>query len=294
MRRLLRFSVIKERIKVDLKHIINFYWAELKSYGVWWVWNIPFQVASICVGIASYFFFTKLFVARNPAYLPYGDPISFIIMGLATNTLLHVSLTVYYETISALYGGRVGVFGGLRVSQIDYLYLARIPPYTFIIARVSLRYFTHTILLFLYILAGTYIFGLRINPRANIQLATIFIVLGVLACSGIGLVSASMYWFLGTYRGVEPIRWFVTLIAPLVSGIYYPIDVLPPELRAISYFLPHTYTVRGVREALLYGSSISKVMSDLLALLLFTALVPVGVVLVRKSLSVARKRGVIY
>jgi len=286
--------MIKERIKADLRHIANFYWAELKSYGVWWAWNVPFQIVNICVGIASYFFFAKLFMARNPAYLAYSDPISFIIVGLAVNTLLHTSLTVYYEAISALYGGRVGVFGGLRVSRIDYLYLARIPPYTFIAARVSLRYLTHGALLVLYILTGIYVFGLRINPKANVQLAVIFIVLGVLACSGIGLISASMYWLLGTYRGVEPIRWSVVLLAPLVSGIYYPVEVLPPELRAISYLLPHTYAVRGVRRALLYRLTLSRAMPDLVALLLFTALVPVGALMVKESLYIASKRGVIY
>lgn len=288
-----KLNITKERIKVNFRHIMNFYRGEIASYGVWWTWNIPFQIISVCISIASYFYFSKLFAARNPIYLKYGDPISFIIIGLAVNTFLHVSLTAYYEAISALYGGRMG-FGGLRMSRIDYFYLAKISPYTFIIARVSLKYITHTILTLLYIFTGILIFGLKINPQANLHLALTFMALGTLACSGIGLISASMYWLLGTYRGTEPIRWLITLLVPLVSGIYYPIDVLPQELKILSLFLPHTYVVRGVRGALLYGITTSEAIQDLLRLSLFTLSIPIGIVALRLSFYIARRRGVIY
>ncbi len=40
----------------------------------------------------------------------------------------------------------------------------------------------------------------------------------------------------------------------LISGVYYPIDVLPQALQKISVLSPATYVLVGVREALLLGT----------------------------------------
>ena len=40
----------------------------------------------------------------------------------------------------------------------------------------------------------------------------------------------------------------------LVSGVYYPIEVLPDFLQKISVFSPATYVLTGVRAALLEGT----------------------------------------
>ena len=280
-----------ERVREYLRHVLAFYKEELYGYGVWWMWNIPFHVANLLIGIASFYFFSKLFAGIDPRFSGYGDVISFIITGMAVNNLLYTSLTVYYDAVAALYGGKVGGWGGVRLSRIDYLYLARIPPFAFIFARVSLRYATQALLVLAYIVAGVLIFGVRVNPRADLATATAYLLLGIAATSAIGLFSASMYWLLGTYRGVEPLAWVIMVLAPLVSGIYYPIEVLPEPLIWISKLLPHTYAVRGVRNALLYARSDP---SDLYALLIFCLLIIPGYLLLRYSIEVARRKEAIW
>jgi len=104
-----------------------------------------------------------------------------------------------------------------------------------------------------------------------------------------------MYWIAGSYRGVEPISWFVRLAVPLVAGVYVPTEVLPHELRLLGSMLPQTYVIGAVREVMLRGARLPEVAPSL-AVLAFQAavLVPFGLLLLRFSLTLARKRATMY
>jgi ABC-2 type transport system permease protein len=73
----------------------------------------------------------------------------------------------------------------------------------------------------------------------------------------------------------------------LISGVYYPIAVLPLPLRAAGVLSPLTYTLAGVRDALLRDQSLAGSLPTIGALLLM------GVILVPASLwcfSLAERR----
>ncbi|HEY8677166.1 MAG TPA: ABC transporter permease [Candidatus Dormibacteraeota bacterium] len=64
----------------------------------------------------------------------------------------------------------------------------------------------------------------------------------------------------------------------LISGVYYPITVLPLPLHVAGILSPLTYTLAGVREALLHGQSLGASLPDIATLLLMGAiLVPASV-----------------
>ena len=46
----------------------------------------------------------------------------------------------------------------------------------------------------------------------------------------------------------------IIAIMLLISGVYYPIEVLPELLQKVAVFSPATYFLVGVREALLLGT----------------------------------------
>jgi ABC-2 type transport system permease protein len=63
----------------------------------------------------------------------------------------------------------------------------------------------------------------------------------------------------------------------MVSGVYYPIDVLPSWMRWLSWISPATYTLSGMRKALLSKEGISGLFPELAALLLMGLIaVPLG------------------
>ena len=64
----------------------------------------------------------------------------------------------------------------------------------------------------------------------------------------------------------------------LISGVYYPISVLPLPLHVAGILSPLTYTLAGVRDALLHGQSVAGSLPDIGILLVMGAiLVPAAV-----------------
>lgn len=50
--------------------------------------------------------------------------------------------------------------------------------------------------------------------------------------------------------GAEGMAWFVVFALQPVSGVYYPIDILPSWLQAVAALLPSSYVFEGMREVL--------------------------------------------
>ena len=66
-------------------------------------------------------------------------------------------------------------------------------------------------------------------------------------------------------------------ISELFGGVLFPIAVLPGWLQKISYILPITYSLNGMRHALLQGYSLHALAPDITALTVFSVvLVPWG------------------
>jgi ABC-type multidrug transport system permease subunit len=287
-----RLQGLRERVKVNLRHILTFYYEEASRVAVWWLWSIPFQILQIIFSLLLYKYYALAFGGFSPLYG--GNFMAFIISGLMINTYMDASLEVYYQSIAALYHGRMGI-GGVHLSRRDYLQLAEISPYTFIFARTSWRYLMETIMFTLYFLIGVLFFGFQASMSADPGLVICIILLSIAACSGIGLISASMYWLIGAYRGTEPIAWFTRLLAPLTAGIYIPREILPRELAILGSLLPQTYAADAIRRTLLMGATLNDVKGNIITLALQASiLIPIGIIALKYSLTLERKRATMY
>ncbi|HZU43770.1 MAG TPA: hypothetical protein VE994_13920, partial [Terriglobales bacterium] len=79
--------------------------------------------------------------------------------------------------------------------------------------------------------------------------------------------------------------WFLT-------GALFPVSVLPGPLRAISYMIPITHCLQGMRMALLQGASLATVQGEIAPLTIFVVvLLPVSLVVFVRALRQARWRG---
>jgi len=67
----------------------------------------------------------------------------------------------------------------------------------------------------------------------------------------IGLAISAMILRLGL--GAEELAWAAIFVIAPVSGVYYPIAVLPPWLQAISSAIPSAHVFEGMRAVLLQG-----------------------------------------
>ncbi len=91
--------------------------------------------------------------------------------------------------------------------------------------------------------------------RANALSALVLLGVGVLAFIGLGIASAA-FPLMWPEKGLQ-MSYIVQAVVLLVSGVYYPVDVLPGWLQPLSAISPATYVIRGMRSALMDGADLT-------------------------------------
>lgn len=129
-----------------------------------------------------------------------------------------------------------------------------------------------------------------------IQLPGIALVLAVssVAFVGLGLMAATLP-VMSPERGAEATN-IVQGVLLLISGVYYPVNVLPAWLRPLAWISPATYALRAARRLLgLEGArpvTIAAVLPDLVRLLILGAiLLPFGLWVFGKAEHWAKRNG---
>jgi ABC-2 type transport system permease protein len=112
--------------------------------------------------------------------------------------------------------------------------------------------------------------------HANWLTAAAIFAAATLPLLGLGIFT-SVLPLLSPEKG-DQMAFAVQGVLLLISGVYYPITVLPPPLHFVGVLSPLTYTLNGVRESLLHGLSLTGALPDIGILLLM------GVVLVPTSI----------
>ena len=103
----------------------------------------------------------------------------------------------------------------------------------------------------------------------------------------VGLAVSAMILRYGL--GAEELAWAAIFLVAPVSGVYYPIAVLPPALQAIGYALPTAHVFEGMRSVLLHHTFDVELFRN--ALLLDVLYVGIGVALFGAAIHSARRRG---
>jgi ABC-2 type transport system permease protein len=86
---------------------------------------------------------------------------------------------------------------------------------------------------------------------ANLVGGAVMLLVGSLSFVGVGIMG-SVLPLLFPERGSQMTHVIIALLL-LVSGVYYPIDVLPSALQTMAVYSPATYVLEGTRRALLEG-----------------------------------------
>jgi ABC-2 type transport system permease protein len=87
--------------------------------------------------------------------------------------------------------------------------------------------------------------------NANLTGGMLMLIAGSLSFIGVGIMG-SILPMLFPERGSQMTHVIIALLL-LVSGVYYPVDVLPELLQQMAVISPATYVLDGTRQALLEG-----------------------------------------
>jgi ABC-2 type transport system permease protein len=118
------------------------------------------------------------------------------------------------------------------------------------------------------------------------------VVLAVCSVSlvGFGIVAAVLP-LLSPEKG-QQVSYIVSSLLLLVSGVYYPVDVLPGWMQAIATVSPVTYALEGSRAALQEGAGVTELWGEIWPLLIMGAVfVPLGLWVFHIGESYAKRTG---
>jgi ABC-2 type transport system permease protein len=126
--------------------------------------------------------------------------------------------------------------------------------------------------------------------QANIFGATVVLLSGSLSFIGVGIVG-SILPLLFPERGAQMTHVIIATLL-LISGVYYPINVLPDLLQKAAIVSPATYVLQGVRSAMLDGVPLGSLWPNIWpALLIGVIAIPVGLQIFGVAERYAKRTG---
>lgn len=242
---------------------------------------ITFAMSAIQALIPAFtFFFIAQLVADSPSVG--GDYYSFVVIGFLITQAFGSALGGFTsEMQTAVQQGR---FEMLLVEPVRW----RLLPFGLAQWPIANR------LVFVALAGGlSLLLGARFAWN-GLPLALVLFILGLAASLAIGVISGAI----GVLsKRSNPILTMYTLVAGILSGVAFPIELLPAPIRALSWLIPHTYAITGIRHLLLAeGQTVPgpTVGQALIALTLFNLLMyPIVMWAYGRIMETGRRTGVL-
>lgn len=136
---------------------------------------------------------------------------------------------------------------------IEHTFMAPISRFTHLVGSCWYAIAHGLLFTFLQLIVVGSFFHLDLS-HANYLTATFIMLVGSVSFIGFG-IGASVLPLLYTERGSQ-MSYIVRAILLLVSGVYYPISVLPTWMQPFARLSPATYVLEGLRAALLHNAPI--------------------------------------
>lgn len=126
--------------------------------------------------------------------------------------------------------------------------------------------------------------------NANYLAAVVVLAVCSISLVGFGVVAAVMP-LLSPEKG-QQVTYIVSALLLLVSGVYYPVNVLPGWMQSIATVSPVTYGLRGSRAALRHGADIAQLWDTIWPLLIMgVVFVPLGLYIFHLGELYAKRTG---
>lgn len=194
--------------------------------------------------VAIFLFLGRMIGMNHIAGLMGGSYASYFIIGVVLLQCLDKSLIAPYVSLSGAYWS----------TRLESLLLSPYSLWLFILSDTAWYYLMTTINAVAMVCVGLF-FGASIGAPSSWSAAVLVFVLGAVAVLGLGLISASTFSLLNAKGNDEPLGWGIHLLQGLVTGLYFPVMLLPHFMQYVGLLLPHTYAIDSMRRLFLSHSS---------------------------------------
>ena len=207
----------------------------------------------------------------------------FLILYLLIGTMVWRFLSIVFDNISEM------IAWERWEDTIEYTFMAPISRATQMMGQTvfSILYS----LLFTGVILGVVALFFHLDLReANLWGATVMLLVGSLSFIGLGIV-ASVLPLLFPERGAQMTN-VIQAVFLLISGVYYPVEVLPNWMQSLARVSPATFVLEGMRAAILEAAPTRTLWPYMWPLLVAgTVAMPLGLWIFRMGERYAKRTG---
>ena len=234
-------------------------WYLTKRY---WAWEMVWIVYNVVNALSITFIATVPGIHLKPSVE------QAFILYLAIGTAVWTFVSVVFDNVTET------VTMERWEGTIEYTFMAPVSRLTHMLGTCLFALLHGLILTALQLVVLSLFFHMDLS-NANWGSALFLVLLGSVSLIGLGTVSAVLP-LLFTERGAQ-MAYIIRAIMLLVSGVYYPVTVLPGWMQWIAKVTPTTYMLEGLRSSIHGNSSIGQLLPDVWPLLICgVVLVPLG------------------
>jgi ABC-2 type transport system permease protein len=238
------------------------------------------QLVEVFTILTVFYYLGKTLGDRNiPALARYGGNfLAFLLIGISLTDCVTLSLTTFAQQIreSQTTGTlETTLMSPVRLSAI--LIYSSLWPYLFSAIR-----------LVLYLGVGSVVYGVGMK-QANLTSALLIFLLTVLCFMGIGMLWAGVVLLMKRGDAVMNLMGFGVI---LISGVVFPIGMLPGWVQTIGNMMPLSHALEGMRLAILQGKGIGDLSSIIIKLVAFAAVLQtIGLYGFNSAVNITKRMG---
>ena len=254
----------------------NFY--IVKRY---WAWEVVWLVYSIVNSLSvSYIGYGMGALGGS------GVDTEFLVIYLAIGTIV-------WRYLSSIFYWVTDVIGMERwEGTIEYTLMAPIQRITHMLGQTVFAVIYSLVHTAVILGATLLFFDIRLD-NANLWGGLVMLIVGSVSFIGISIVG-SVLPLLFPERGSQMTHVIIALLL-LVSGVYYPVEVLPEWMQTLSKLSPATYVLDGVRATLLDGAATRDLWPYVWPLLIIGVVtIPAGLAVFRWAENYAKRTGKLH
>ncbi|MBS7614724.1 ABC transporter permease [Candidatus Bathyarchaeota archaeon] len=257
----------------------------VRDFLIWWTYKfwLTLDITGNLLFVATYYLFSLITSPQQIQEAGYvtGGYFTFALIGIAFQQYVFFAVQSINQSVREEQVN--GTMETVLSSATDFK--------VFLLGETCFFFIICSAFLFISFFAG-YLLGATFTLSIE-SLLSVIVLSALLIAShmAIGVLSAGV--IMKTKQG-NPLTWVFSWLTQLVSGVFYPLKLLPWYVEWIGKLFPLTYSLDGIRLCLQGGQSLasSAVMNNVVNLLIFTvAATPIAVYVFKLGYDAARRDG---
>jgi len=269
-------------LRIEANAFLGFFERQRDLYRRYWVWEVVWLVYSIVSTLSIGYLASGLdAVGGTSAHANIAAVQLYLLIGSLLWSYLSL---VFFEVSFAIAWER-------WEGTIEYTFMAPVRRVTHLLGICSFAIVYAMLRSVIILIVVALAFRLDLS-HADIPAALVVLAAATLPVLGLGIFT-SVLPLLSPEKG-EQMTVAVQGVLLLVSGVYYPLSVLPTVLRVVGQASPLTYTLTGIRSALLDHAGVGALIGTIgLLLAMGAVLIPGGVLVFAKAERRAKRLGLL-